>query len=203
MNSWRYIEVKQFGQASRIPIILPDLLRELNRVEPSDGKWPGEYRACQVELNDGSMRDRVYVIEAVTYISRWGVWPEADPGKASVSLHYVKHIESSPTRPPASLANKLNEAGETSMGGTTFGLVLRDGRTIPAMTGNAVDFLEYAPGVSASDVVDVAHGWKDPSQRVVPSARYYWCLYCLEPDQTRAIADAIPGGRVTWSLLPS
>jgi len=121
----RFIDVTQFGQTSRIPIITPNLLAELMCVEPSGERSPGEYRPSQVELADGSARDRVYVVEAIWHIFHWGFYPER-----SVSLLDVKHISSSPSRLPAPLANKLYQGGETNMGGISFGLVLSDGRTI-------------------------------------------------------------------------
>lgn len=198
MDSERYIDITQFGQTSRVPIITPNLLAELMRVEPSGERSPGEYRPCEVELRDGTLRDRVYVVDAISHIFRWGFYPEE-----SISLLNVKHIRSSPIRLPANLANKLYHGGETNMGGISFGLVLRDGRTIWAVTGNAVDFLEYPSGVSASDVVDVIHGWKDWSQSSIRNAPYSWCLYCLEPNETAAIVEAFPAlnrGLITWRL---
>lgn len=202
MDGQRYIEVTQFGRSSRIPIIRPDSLAEVMRVEPSGGHSQGEYRPCQVQLNNGFVKDRVYIAEALSYIFYWGIWPEDDRAKSSISLLDVKHIIQSPTRLPAHLANKLYSGGETSMGGVSFALVLRDGRKISVTTGNAVDFPEYPPGVEASDVVDVIHDWKDPNQAYIGSAPYSWCLYCLEPEATKAIADGLPQRSVTWRTVP-
>ncbi len=89
------------------------------------------------------------------------------------------------------------------MGGISFGLVLRDGRTIWAVTGNIVDFLEYPSGVSASDVVDVIHGWKDWNQSAIRSAPSSWCLYCLEPEATKHIVEELPAlnrGLIAWTV---
>ena len=167
-------------------------------VEPSGERSLGKYRPSEVELTDGSLCDHVYVVEAISHIFHWGFYPER-----SVSLLDVKHISSSPTRLPGTLANKLYQGGETNMGGISFGLVLRDGRTLWAVTANAVDFLEYPPGVSASDVVDVIHGWKDLDQTAIRDADYSWCLYCLDPDATKGIVEALPAlnrGLITWKV---
>lgn len=106
-----------------------------------------------------------------------GVWPLDDPCKSSFSIARVKRIFSSPSRLPALLANKLYRGGETSMGGTSFALILRDGRRIPVLTGNAVDFPEYPPEVKPSDIVDVIHGYNEISASRIGTADYCWCLY--------------------------
>ena len=113
------------------------------------------YRPCQVVLHDGRTVDRVYVQEAWTWKGVWGVWPEDDRGKASLSIDDVERIEESPSRIAPRLADRLLEAGESGMGYTKFTLVLRDGRKVNTMTGNAVDFPGLPAGVTASDVVDV------------------------------------------------
>jgi hypothetical protein len=145
--------------------------------------------------------DRVYVAEAISHIFRWGFHPQK-----SISLLDVKHVSSSPARLPAHLANKLYRGGETSIGGVSFGLVLRDGSTIWAVTGNAVDFREYPPGVSAGDVVDVVHSWQDRKQHAIGSAPYYWRLYCLEANATKAVVEALPPINrelITWEVAAS
>ena len=68
MGTERYLDVTQSRQTWRIPIIRPDLLEELLRVEPSGQQDTGEYRPSQVELKDGSMCDRVLVAEATSHI---------------------------------------------------------------------------------------------------------------------------------------
>lgn len=142
----RYLDVTQSRQTWRVPIIKPELFAELMLVEPLGGQDTGERRPCEVELKDGSKCDRVLVAEAISHIFRWGSFP-----RKSISLLDVKHISSSPSRLPVHLADKLHRAGETNMGGVSFGVVLRDGRTIWAVTGNGVTFLEYPPGVSAEE----------------------------------------------------
>src|SRR5215218_6564247 len=96
----------------------------------------------------GAVRDFVYVVDAERYIPAWGIWPEDDPAKDSVPVSDVQGIEESPYRLPAELANKLYDAGESGMGYAAFTLVLRDGRRLPYVTGNAVNFPALPAGVT-------------------------------------------------------
>ncbi len=137
------------------------------------------YRPCRVTLDDGSVQDRVYVVEASPYKRSWGVWPEDDSAKRSVPVERVEAIESSPTRLPAHLATKMYEAGESGMGYCVFRLVLTDGTTLDCLTGNAVDFIAWPPGVSPGDVVDLLPHAGDArsNPECVRGTEYAWCLY--------------------------
>src|SRR5207302_2791199 len=119
----------------------------------------------------------VYVAEARAYVRSWGVWPWEDAGKAELSISDVRSIEDSPTRLRPELAKRMYDAGESTMGGCRFLLELRDGRRFTCLTGNAVDFLAWPPGVSPEDVVDlVPHSTAD-ADGVIAAAQYFWCLY--------------------------
>jgi hypothetical protein len=165
-----------------------------------------EYRPCQVVLTDAAICDHVYIVEAISYIWIWGVWPWEDRAKRSLSILDVKHIHSSPSRLPVRLADKLYAYGETSMGGISYGLALLDGRTINVSSGNAVDFPEYPADARADDVIGLSES-KGPKQDFIGSAPYYWCLYCLEPDAAetylRNIAHWLARDRVEWKLAPA
>jgi hypothetical protein len=161
---------------------LTDELRaQLERVTPSvDGGF--EYRPCRVRLASGEVRDFVYVVEADSYIRAWGVWPGEDDAKDEVSMADVAAVEESPHRLPADLANKLYEWGESGMGYTVFTVVLRDGRRLPRVTGNAVDFPALPDGVTTSDIADVLREGRDAFRHRAPgadegTAPYAWCLY--------------------------
>ena len=158
----------------------PALAEQLARVEAStDGIC--EYRPCRVTLRGGATHDRVYVVERESYLRAWGVLPESDCGKESVSPADVVAIESSHARLPAQLATKLYAAGESGMGYVIFTLVLADGSLVPCVTGNAVDFPPYPAGVDASAVVDVIphEGRELLGRQVARSGRvqYAWCVY--------------------------
>lgn len=138
----------------KYPPLSDEQRAQLERVPASfDGVC--EYRPCRVTLTSGETRDYVYVVDAERYIRIWGVWPSDDDAKESVSMADVVGIEDSPRRLPAVLANKIYEAGESGMGYVVFTVVLNDGRRLPYVTGNAVDFPSLPPGVTTDDVADV------------------------------------------------
>jgi hypothetical protein len=160
-------------------VIRPDLLAQVEAVTPStDGRLL--YRPCRVTLGDGRVVDRVYVQEAWTWKGTWGMWPEDYRVKVSISIDDVVRIEESPSRIAPDLANRVLAAGETSMGGTRFTLVLRDGRRVNVSTGNAVDFPGLPDGVVAGDVVDVIlYEHAGTTDAAMPDPAYWWCLYSL------------------------
>ncbi len=164
------------------PTIGAELWRQLERI-PASSDGVCQYRPCRVQLASGEVRDFVYVVDAARYIRVWGVWPEDDTAKASVTVADVVEVEESPHRLPVELADKLYEAGESGMGYTAFTVVLRDGRRLPYVTGNAVDFPWLPAGVTSEDIVDVLpHEGRDafkdrPIRPEDGTAPYAWCLY--------------------------
>jgi hypothetical protein len=157
----------------KLPGALDDQLR---RIPPSrDGEL--QYYPCQVILRDGRSSDRVYVVEYGPYIRKWGVTPGQDPGKAEVRVEELTGITESPSRLPASMANRLYQAGESGMGYCVFTVVFRDGSRRVFVSGNAVDFIEYPEGFTPQDVLDVIPhaGRQDPTQFDAPGNA--WCLY--------------------------
>jgi len=169
------------------PALSPFLKAQLLSVPPSGGKDVDMY-PCQVTLSDGRVVDRVYVMEQERYITWWGVWPEDDKGKSSISIELITRIEDSPTRLPVALANELYDAGESGMGYCIFTLELRDRRRLPYVTGNALDWVDFPPDVTPADVVRVHPGegrehftgrHQAPHTQGAP---YFWCLYSDPPD---------------------
>jgi hypothetical protein len=162
------------GGRRRRPPLSDDLRRQLESVEPSRGElayWP-----CEATLDDGTVRDCVYVQNSKRWFPVWGVDPEDDQGKRSVPIERVVAIRESPTRLPPRFANKMYDAGESGMGGCFFRLVLRDGRHLDCASGNAVDFPTWPEGVAPSDVVDlVPHAGERSMAR--PGRDYAWALY--------------------------
>jgi len=151
--------------------------------KPSSTDGICEYRPCQVTLISGDIVDRVVIVEADSYLTAWGVWPADDAGKRSVAIQDVTQIADSPVRLPAELANQLYAAGESGMGYVIFTVVLRDGRRLPFVAGNLVDFPALPSGVGTADIVDVlAHQGPEEFRGRGPyrheqSAPYQWCLF--------------------------
>jgi hypothetical protein len=159
------------------PRLSPELAAQLERV-PTSADREFRYAPCRVQLKSGETLPRVYLADEASYLQLWG----NDPGRSMIDIADVVAIEESRDRLPARLANDLYEAGEAGMGYLIFTVVLRDGRSIPFLVGNAVDFLDWPSDASPSDAVAVephvgreffAPG--DGSGR--GSADYLWCLY--------------------------
>lgn len=154
-------------------------MNQLSKVEKSnDGPWPYAcpYAPCQVTVASGELIDRVYVIDAGSYMSLWGIDPNDDPAKQAISITDVVAIESSPTRLPRQFANEIYRAGESGMGYTVFTVVTAAGNEVPFLGGNAIDFPAWPAGVGPNDIQRVLpHVGRD--RRTEPIADYFWCLY--------------------------
>lgn len=176
LKAWRYRR-RQTRLANRFPVIGPRLLTQLRDVLPSiDGEV--EYRPCRVQLAEsGEWRDRVYLVEAHSYVRLWGL--DHGGGREYVPIRSVLRIENSPTRLSPALANKLYAAGESGMGYCVFTLVARNGQRIPCLTGGAVDWVQLPDGLVPGDVVDVIphEGRDEPTH--AGTAPYAWSLYRL------------------------
>lgn len=158
------------------PTLPAELTEQLQRVPTSDDRG-FRYAPCQVVLTSGEVLPRVYVSEESAYLHRWG----EDSGRAMIALADVASIIESPQRLPARLADEIYAAGESGMGYAIFTVLLRDGRSIPFLTGDAVDFPDWPDDVDPRDAVAVephagreffvepGHGRRD--------APYSWCLY--------------------------
>jgi hypothetical protein len=164
------------------PPLTPSQHRQLSEVETTtDGTC--RYAPCQVVLASGDVVDRVYIVEVGPYSRKWGIDPTQDKGKRSIPIQHVVRIETSPTRLPAALANKVYAAGESGMGYTLFVVVMGDGSRLPFLTGNAVDFPNWSDGVDPREAVDVVpHAGREFFLHRAPeatdrSAEYAWCLY--------------------------
>ena len=157
------------------PRISERLVADLQSVTPSRDRSL-EYRPCQVTLDSGSVVSCVYVVDAESYLDMWGVWPEDDPSKQSLRIDEVASITESPFRLPARFASQIYSEGESGMGYTIFTVVFADGTEQACSSGNAIDFIFYPEGKSATDVVGVVpHMGHDASPK--PSPQYHWCLF--------------------------
>lgn len=138
------------------------------------------YAPSQVTLRSGETIDRVCFVAAEEFIENWG---RHHVPSSFIDPSDIASIESSPTRLPAPLANKLYAEGESGMGYTIFTVGLADGTRIPYLTGNVVDFPQWPAGVGPADVVDVfPHEGREFFQTVdypetQKSAPFQWIPY--------------------------
>lgn len=138
-----------------------------------------KYYPCRVILRDGRILDTVYIVPEMPYLNTWGVYPENDRAKLSLSLEDVLRVENSPTRLPAQFANEVYKEGESGMGYNIFTVVFSDGERQAYGTGGAVDFIQYPDGKGPKDVVAVLpHEGRNAAP--VRSPDWYWCLYSEE-----------------------
>lgn len=160
---------------ARYPL-LPSHIREaLKNIIPSeDGSFA--YYPCQVTLKGGVRLDTVYIEPEQPYMRVWGVYPEDDRSKQTVSINDVVAVEESPVRLPARFASEIYRAGESGMGYTLFTVVFSDGERQVYMSGNAVDFIQYPETKGPEDVIQVlTHQGREACPRQAPE--HYWCLY--------------------------
>ncbi len=145
---------------------------------------------CQVQLRNGDVLPRVYVVEATSFLRNWG----HDPSRSMLDITTIEHLEDSPLRLPAQFANELYAEGESGMGYVMFTVVLRDGRRLPFVTGNAVDFPNWPSDVKPADVVAVLPHTGRPEFRdraphpTESSADYLWCLYSFDEQSSQNAA---------------
>ena len=160
---------------------------QLKKVKPSQDKGLNYY-PCKVVFCGGEVLDCVYIVEAQEYIKVWGRWPESDPGKRHIDIKTVEKVFESSKRLPAHLANKMYKAGESGMGYCAFTIVLKDGREINCVTGNAVDFLELPSDVNTDMIIDLIPHSR--SANYLKGANYYWCIYS-KPQQKKKLIESI------------
>src|SRR5882724_9244574 len=164
----------------RFPRLPPTLREQVSSITPSRDR-DIEYYPCDARLHDGTIIERVYVVSEIPYIKHWGVYPENDPAKSSISINDVASLIASPSRLPPQFANEVYRAGESGMGYSVFTVVfsrwfgIRPQRQA-YLTGGAVDFIEYPSGMGPKNVKAILpHVGRDASPRSCP--KYSWCLY--------------------------
>ncbi len=159
----------------KYPVITRALANELKSIEPSYAKHTKLY-PCLATLTDGRQIDGVYMLDAGAFLKI------DDLGNRIVlPLARVAHIEDSPTRLPAKIADHIYRAGEYGMGYYVFTLVFADGARLPCRTGDLVDFLDLPDGYSVHKVI---RALPHVGQKVVPpgkpqghAAAAVWCPF--------------------------
>ena len=166
-----------FSHGTREYPVLTQALRNQLRGVPATGDGAIRYYPCEVVLVDGTVQDCVYVVESSEYIRTWGVWPGQDLGKKEIRLVDVTEIRKSPTSLPQEMAKRLYTAGESGMGYVVFEVSYLDGSRSRHLAGNAVDFVQLAPGKTTSDIANVHPHAGRGSKEYLKNPDYYWCLF--------------------------
>lgn len=142
---------------------------------PASGHRSIQYRPCLVTLKDGSTRDFVYLVNWPIFRRTWGDH-HPDPGRRYLDVGEVASLQSSPSRLPAAIANRIYDAGESGMGFTIFTLEFDDGTVVAYGGGNAIDFIRYPPGMTGHNIVDVfPHHGREMNPRRLPD--HVWCIF--------------------------
>jgi hypothetical protein len=131
-------------------------------------------------MKDGSVNSYVYVADSVSYFPEWGVDPEDDPDKRSVSIQEISKIRESPFRLPPAIATELLHrpgwGGREGIGG--FFVRLEGGRNLHCVaTGDAVDFLDWPEGVTPDQVTELLGGPVYGEVLEARGAKYWWALH--------------------------
>jgi hypothetical protein len=128
-------------------------------------------------MKDGSINSYVYVADSVSYFPQWGVDPEDDPGKSSVSIADISRIKESPYRlPPAIASEVLHHPGGMEKSGGFF-LGLGGDRYLHCSTGDAVDFLDWPEGITPAQVTGLLDGPGSGERLEVSGAKFWWALF--------------------------
>lgn len=137
----------------RMPKKIPPVLHEmLIRIPPSKHR-DTEFRPAQLRLRDATIVPCAYVMPADHFLARCGTTTD---GPDFIAIDDVEAIEECPYRLPADIATRVHNEGETGMGYCLFTVKYSDGtKTVFNAFSTGLDFVDYPPGKSPADVVDV------------------------------------------------
>ncbi len=160
--------------AKEIP---PALWKELNRLpRANDDAYP-----CMVEQLDGTNLPCVLFVEESVYRKMFkGFFGNKD---LFIEIESVKSIRPSPSKTPVDIEKKMQEHGETRMGGTIVTFVLRDGRRFVHVGGNSYEFVSVPPGYEPDDIVDAFFENERGERIQLYPKEYYepphsmWCVF--------------------------
>ena len=107
----------------------------------------------------------------------WGIPPESDSGKRSVSVSDIADLWESSLRLPPHWADYIYEQGESGMGYCCFRLHFRDGSSQAYLGGNAIDFVRLPAGRTYSDIVRVERHTRQAPEGHKQNESYYWSIY--------------------------
>ena len=169
----RVVWAKPF--AAGLPVLDERLLGQLRSITRTSRR--ARSTPCRLVLKDGSVRERVFLVEASRFLTAWGAFPDVgDP--RFLDAADIERIEPSPFSLPAWIGRKVHRGAKVVNGQRYFRLKLRDGRKLSCSTPTLADFVDLPEGVSVDDVVSVKKERrpKDIENRL-PQAAHEWCVY--------------------------
>ena len=132
-----------------------EMRAQLDAIAPSRATGI-ERRPCTATLNDGTVIERVIVVEVVEAAAAW-MLPASDEGPygLAIDITNVASLTESDQRLPAELATRIYMGGETAKDQYEFVLVLNNGTEVGCKTAEVIDFPGLPAGVRSDDVADV------------------------------------------------
>ena len=130
------------------PLLPPNLYERLKLIEPS---WYNGWPVYPAKVRTKNGRS----LETVAFIS--GPWPWRHHQWTQVAIDEIDDIIDTESRLPVSIADKLKEIGESSMGTCYARIIFRDGthQDVSFGTEGPRDFVFLPFGKKGADVVDV------------------------------------------------
>jgi len=158
------------------PALSKHLADRLKSIEPKEMHFSGEDIAvypCSVQLNDGQAHPCTYLMSVTAAARCW--WLKADESN-QIDLRSIVNIEPSPCRLPEKLARKIY--GESRMGSLNGILLFQDGRALPFLTVESLEFPMIPEGYSIENIIDVKlHDGFDDTKPLVRSRPYVAVLF--------------------------
>ena len=152
----REMHVRQLAARNMdAPSLPPSIAEQLKEIAPQNirtGDKKTSVYPCSVTLNDGRVQQCTYLM-SVLAAKRWW-WIKTD-SKHQIQVQNIVSISPSPYRLQESLANKILEAGETGMGYTSGVFQFKNGKTLPWVTTESMEFMGLPDEYSIHDIIDI------------------------------------------------
>ena len=152
----REMHVRQLAARNMdAPSLPPSIAEQLKEIAPQNirtGDKKTSVYPCSVTLNDGRVQQCTYLM-SVLAAKRWW-WIKTD-SKHQIQVQNIVSISPSPYRLQESLANKILEAGETGMGYTSGVFQFKNGKTLPWVTTESMEFMDLPDEYSIHDIIDI------------------------------------------------
>jgi hypothetical protein len=131
----------------------PHLSGQLNAIEPQAMHFHDDdvvIYPCLIHLDDRQVHKCAYLMSVTAATRCW--WLKADDSH-QIDVRNIVTVEKSPYRLPEHLARKI--FGESSMGSLRGIFEFKDGRVLPFLTTESLEFLMIPEGYSIEDITSI------------------------------------------------